>query len=926
MWRKTHLLTAAILVTLSGLVLSWALLPDLVERMGEHRIQEIFPGGDLQVDVRWIGFSGLDLGRLDLGPEGAPSISCTSLHLDYSLTGLRRKRLDRVDISGLTIRARYEEGRIILPGLSLPAASASDKGGTSSPAGSITVDEVTISGARLEIETPSSTLSLPFTLKVTPVADSPGEPLRTVVELFPGGRKVLVNADLDRRTGQLSLAGAGEMPFAFLAPFFPGKNLQGGLVFSVRAVLGLAPVRLQEWKVDGQLVGSALLPTGAGLLNRPEQPFHFSAWGDHRHGRIKMADLGLAGPVPAMVQGEGQIRYKEGGAVDITGAFDLVPAMSTMTAGPAVVDLAVAIDPDLGWQLRTETSLPGFSSDTGEGLVRSEAAHLAMTGQGRGIAGQLHWQLKLPSLELDRNGTRVRASGLAGSGELELDDQGRLESSTSLQTELIELAGPGPKGRLVGVGVNGRAGWQPDGPWNGDIAVTLAAGDFQDQNRTVYLPDLQLAGSVAPGPAGEGAPFLQGRIRFSGATVRDSESQVELRSVRGDLPFVWPPAGEVPTGRVEAADLLVRKESLGPVVLDIGQKGKGLRLSGRHENRLIAGLKVVFDGEIAPASDGDGRLTFSIPPVTVSGFSPARLLPGAGDLVFSGGFQAEGSFALGRSGPVGQARVTIDHGRLEDRGKGMLVEGLALDLLLPDLPDIRSAPAQELRFARAGLGDLELGPGSVLFQVESTDSLLIEKGGFSWCRGHVYTYALRLRPSRREYTLTLYCDRLHLAQLLGQFGITQVESDGTVNGRIPLLVRDGLFRFEDGFLYSSPGEGGEVRMAASEFFFAGVDRTSPRFSQLDFAAEALKHFRYNWVRLLFESEGDELVIRMRLDGRPAKRLPFAYQRELGRFARLEANSSGGILQPIVLDANFRLPLDRIMGYSSGIKELLDMMQ
>ena len=54
--------------------------------------------------------------------------------------------------------------------------------------------------------------------------------------------------------------------------------------------------------------------------------------------------------------------------------------------------------------------------------------------------------------------------------------------------------------------------------------------------------------------------------------------------------------------------------------------------------------------------------------------------------------------------------------------------------------------------------------------------------------------------------MELYCDRVQLAQALEQFGMTQVRGGGTANGRIPLHYAGGLLSFDDGFLYSTPGE------------------------------------------------------------------------------------------------------------------------
>jgi hypothetical protein len=91
---------------------------------------------------------------------------------------------------------------------------------------------------------------------------------------------------------------------------------------------------------------------------------------------------------------------------------------------------------------------------------------------------------------------------------------------------------------------------------------------------------------------------------------------------------------------------------------------------------------------------------------------------------------------------------------------------------------------------------------------------------------------------------------------------------------------------------------------------------------VDFAAEALKNFSYNWVKLLFNSEGEELYVQMQMDGKPVQSLPFRYDSTTGLLQRIE-NGEQGINQPIRLDVNFRLPLNRFLGYSGRIQDIMN---
>ena len=94
---------------------------------------------------------------------------------------------------------------------------------------------------------------------------------------------------------------------------------------------------------------------------------------------------------------------------------------------------------------------------------------------------------------------------------------------------------------------------------------------------------------------------------------------------------------------------------------------------------------------------------------------------------------------------------------------------------------------------------------------------------------------------------------------------------------------------------------------------------------MDFAAEALKNFQYNWVKLLLNSEGEDLIMQMQMDGKPLQSLPFSYDSQTGLLQRLD-DKTQGISQPIRLDVNFRLPLNRFIGYSGKFQDIMEQIE
>jgi hypothetical protein len=182
--------------------------------------------------------------------------------------------------------------------------------------------------------------------------------------------------------------------------------------------------------------------------------------------------------------------------------------------------------------------------------------------------------------------------------------------------------------------------------------------------------------------------------------------------------------------------------------------------------------------------------------------------------------------------------------------------------------------------------------------------------------------AIRLTSGVDDYNLILYCDRLNLAKVLEQFSAARVEAEGELNGRIDLRYLNGDLSFDDGFLYTTPGDPGKIRMFDTEILTAGIPKDSPQYIQMEIARKALEDYDYSWAKLNINSEGEYVQLKMQLDGKPANPLPFVYRKDIGSFAKIEAGVEGSRFQGIRLDVNFRIPLNKLMQY----KDLIRMIQ
>jgi hypothetical protein len=293
------------------------------------------------------------------------------------------------------------------------------------------------------------------------------------------------------------------------------------------------------------------------------------------------------------------------------------------------------------------------------------------------------------------------------------------------------------------------------------------------------------------------------------------------------------------------------------------------------------------------------------------------------DIKGNGSITLDGTLQFNANGLNGSIQAELQNGRIDFIENENAIEDISLSVHLPALPQI-GTDASHLRFSKASFGDLSITDGRVTWHLEPSGALYLENSVFQWAGGNLQVNDTRLTLGKNQQFVTILCDQLDLIEILQQLGIKNPEGEGTVSGKIPLLLGKNSIDFENGLLSSSQGEGGRIKISAFDLLASGIPKNSPQFSQIDFAAEALKNFKYNWVKLFLNTTGDDLVMQLQMDGSPMHPLPFTYN-ENGTFTRIEAGGEG-IIHPIRLDVNFRFPLNRFLGYSGKIFDIMDKIQ
>ena len=94
-----------------------SLVPDLVAKTGIR---------GFSWQVRTVGLSKADFGGIKIGGLGNEAVAVASVQLDYSISGLFDRTLERLRISGVDLRLQVENGKIEFPGIDIEKLSGTE--------------------------------------------------------------------------------------------------------------------------------------------------------------------------------------------------------------------------------------------------------------------------------------------------------------------------------------------------------------------------------------------------------------------------------------------------------------------------------------------------------------------------------------------------------------------------------------------------------------------------------------------------------------------------------------------------------------------------------------------------------------------------------------------------------------------------------
>ncbi len=457
-----------------------------------------------------------------------------------------------------------------------------------------------------------------------------------------------------------------------------------------------------------------------------------------------------------------------------------------------------------------------------------------------------------------------------------------------------------------------------------DLTSHLSRIQMNTPDLAMRVNRLDTAGRVSMGLAG--TPLAGPRVDLSTELVSGSitlpDRHMAVQGIWAQIPVTYPHVSG--TGRFSVEKLMIDNRAVLTGQGGIQRTGtQDIRFDGTFQVPESDAVTIALKGTAGLGPDAHVHVTAQTNRFRVSPYRFGNLVPRLP-------FQAEYDFDVQVSGSAGwqdhrlttSADLVVHEGSVSMPDQNLSVSGIQGRLAFNDLLAPASVPGQVVTIDRIQAGDFTATGATVRFTLEPGPFLLLENMRLDWAGGQVSTESVRIPSPDRSVALTLYCDRIQLNRLLAQMGGFDAQGKGSLNGRIPVVIKNGEISFDNAFLFSTPGQGGRIVIQNPEKLKAGIPVDASGFSQLDLASEALKDFEYAWAKLTFDTQGETLTANMELDGKPGRVLPFVYKKEINSFVRVDAQSPGSRFQGIKLDVNLTLPFNQVITFGNKIQKLL----
>jgi hypothetical protein len=857
-------------ILLALVILLRICIPIYIENNLCWKLKGILKVDSVSCKVRSLGFAHLDLSEISIGEVKAPFLTIDTIRLDYPFLGFIERKLS---VSGLAFNAEYGDGGFKVPGLNLENFKSADAPGKKTPSTSIPdiISSLAIRNSYVKINWDGKQHIVPFEMRARLLP----EELRTekkpeyelAFNLYPRSESFSISGGFDSKLKKVSCdfkaANINVSRFQDFTDKVPG--LKFSAVADIESAFdypsGKMGLKVKFSDMDIQY-GSVKIVNSAEASGK-QLPFVLQLAKKKDLIQFSFNTFRLLSPFPCDVCMDavtGEMRISQDGALKIG------------------TEIKIKIDKDLfNGEFRTSDMK----------LSESESVTLHFDAE---VDKNISWKFNFKALP---------------------DND-----------EIVEMEGAFQSFRCrpVMFSISGKGG--------SDTAnINYGFKIFQSEWKKKGASVISVPGAEISGDIKYKAPLLKCAMKLHADKISAGAVNVESIDLSVPLQIPYPAEGVasgVPengffkTGMITTGD----GSRLGNFEAQLAQEALSWKVKGVFKTvfeklRIDLSGKAGFEAEKGVFYDFD----FSIPESSEKlAFDFGKINNELSGVILDGKLKLKGAVGNGTGVLKTEAEIGLADANLKISDSGVLIEGLEFSIGMQDLILMKSLPKQCLRFKKLSAGSLTVETGEIEFQIESPKKYFIEKSSYSWCSGHVYSHAMRIVPGE-DLEFILFCDRLNFAAILKQIQAAEASGEGTVNGRIPVKIRNKRLRIMDGFLYSSPGQGGNIKLGNSQILNSTAD-IQKQAIDMAIAISALKDFNYDWAKLSLNSENRKLLVTLELNGKPAKALNFGFDTDVGLYKTEEDSGYTAVFEGILFTINFSLPINRMLRYGKGINEMI----
>lgn len=870
--------TGAVLSALALYLTATILLPRWVEHTLDGMLSKLAGARSVSYESIRINLFSAEIDRLNIAQGTLPPLRLESCSVKYTPLSLLRGHLKRISVSGIEINFSVKEGRLLLEGKDGLKLHPSDllRALGSMP---FSIDRIETRDAWLNFQEDKLAILIPVKMTLTPM-DSDWSRATASIEAAPNGQRIKASVNFAKDNPRITARiwtpkplRLEALPLGRIAA--TSADLSGDIELEARAAISADDMTLEKLEAD---VRSERLRLRCGRINMSGSAASLKLRHKGGKGSLEISGLRLEGECPAELKSVKSEYAISDGSITASSEISLAGGAK---GSPLKAPASVAVE--------AKASFKDFAPQEAWATMRIAGDAQTIELETRGVS----LSVKAPSLEV-----RTTGEGMGFNASIRLPQLKATAHGVSATAKELSIAAKGSAGGAL------------------HFDATLSDGSLRYKQATVEIPGLTVSGDWQ-------SETLSGMLQGGKISATEGVSGAGIEGLSIRLPFKFPLANGVPPGELAIKNITLKNLQLGSLSATLSPDAKGLAAKGRFIAAKFMGLAADFEGACLLLAGGEisSNVKFSMPPFKFEEpIDLGMIHPKGKGVMASGTVALKGSLSSDGHSPSGVMTATVKDAALKDAQGLYSIEGLNAKMTLPDLPAIRSATGQEITFAKAQAGNISLSDGRIAARLDGPCAIFVEDFKAACLGGKLSSQAFSCKPGAESHSLTLRFDRISIAEFLCRIGAGRAEGEGSINGSIPLSIKDGGISFHDAFLYSTPGESGTIRLDDNGLLMLSLQDSVSDSKVLDLARATLKDYSYSWAKISMDTKGDIVAVKLQFDGKPRGSLPYRMDDD-GRY--IYDHTGKFVFQGIRMDLNFNIPLAKVLGVGGNLKNILN---